>query len=338
MEAVRMISAAVVGVGWWGKSIITWMKESTVVRIVAGVDPNAGPRSFLAEHGLEYFSDLNDVLSRPDIDLIVLATPHKLHTEQILNCASAGKHVFCEKPLALSRADAQRSIEACSRAGVKLGIGHERRFEPAMEALRALVQSGALGTFLHAEANFSHDKMARVPAQDWRGSRVESAEPGMTGMGVHMTDLMIDLFGPVEEVNARADFFYPGDEMGAVIGAVLGFVNGGMAYLNVTTLTPLYMRLATFGSTGWAEVRNYAHPNSAGNTTLQVSYRDGLSETREFQEVAGASVRANIESLAWSFQNGRSYRFSETQLLENIAVLEGILMSTKLGAAVKLSR
>jgi predicted dehydrogenase len=89
--------------------------------------------------------------------------PHSLHEAQVVSAAEAGKHVFVEKPLALSRDSAMRALRACNLAGVVLGLGHERRFEPPIIELRRLATSGTLGTLLQAEANFSHDRFLSMP-------------------------------------------------------------------------------------------------------------------------------------------------------------------------------
>ena len=122
-----MIQAAIAGLGWWGKHIIRHMADSDALRIVTAVEANPALAGFAAEHGVEFTTNLEKVLSDPRIDAVILATPHSMHTSQVLAAAAAGKHVFCEKPLALTRADAERSVEACRAAGVLLGLGHERR-------------------------------------------------------------------------------------------------------------------------------------------------------------------------------------------------------------------
>src|SRR5690606_37671132 len=160
-------------------------------------------RSFAAENGLRFTLDWNKVLNDPAIDAVILCTPHSLHTQQVAAVAAAGKHVFCEKPLALTQAEARQSVEACRNANVVLGIGHERRFEPAAVEVRRMVREGLLGTIMHVEANFSHDKLANVQDTDWRASSVDAPAAGMTAMGIHLTDLYLDLFGPITEVFAQ---------------------------------------------------------------------------------------------------------------------------------------
>src|SRR6266513_1371311 len=109
-----------------------------------------------AQHGLEAVGALDVVLADPSIDAVVLATPHSLHCEQIVAAAAAGKAVFCEKPLALKKAEAARAIDACRAAGVVLGVGTDKRFFPSLRELLRMVKSGELGKILHVEAHFSN--------------------------------------------------------------------------------------------------------------------------------------------------------------------------------------
>ena len=158
-----MISAAIVGLGWWGRHIVASLNGNDKLRITRGVEPRLDVLNLLpSDAQFPITSSLDDALRDDEIDAIVLATPHSTHEEQIIRSAQAGKHVFAEKPLTLTRGSAERAINACDRAGVVLGIGHERRFEPAMEAIKELVRSESLGTLMHVESNFSHDLLANV--------------------------------------------------------------------------------------------------------------------------------------------------------------------------------
>jgi len=123
-----MINAAIVGIGWWGQKIVTAVQgKSTRMHFIRGVSKEPDEvRAFATRHGIELSTEIKDVLADPRVQAVVLATPHSLHTEQIVACAKAGKAVFCEKPLALKEADARRSVEACQHAGVLLEIGRER--------------------------------------------------------------------------------------------------------------------------------------------------------------------------------------------------------------------
>lgn len=102
-------------------------------------------RDFADKHGLALLSDYAELLADPKIQAIVLATPNSLHADQIVAAARAGKPVFCEKPLALTRADAERAVQACRQAGVALGVGQDKRFWPSMREMKRVVESGVSG-------------------------------------------------------------------------------------------------------------------------------------------------------------------------------------------------
>ena len=330
-----MINAAVAGLGWWGQHIIRRMAGSDAIRIVTAVETNPARAAFAAEHGVAFASDLSEVLADPKIDAVILCTPHALHTQQVLAVAAAGKHVFCEKPLALNRADAERSVEACRKAGVMLGIGHERRYEAAIGELRRLVREGALGTIMHAEANFSHDKLANVPEGDWRASPKDAPAAGMTAMGVHLTDLYLDLFGPVSEVFAATTSRVAYKQTGDVISVLMRFQSGATGYINAILVTPLYIGLTVFGSEAWAEIRNHTHPDTPGPTTLTVQYRDGRRETRDYEW--GDTVREGLETFALAVESGATYPFTDAQKIGNVAVLEAICRSAASNAPVAIA-
>jgi predicted dehydrogenase len=103
-----------------------------------------GAHEFAAQHAFDWSSALDDALLDPRIKLIVIATPHSLHLQQVLAAAAASKAVFCEKPLALTKVDAMWAVEACRQAGVPLGLGANKRFWPSMRELTRIVRSGEL--------------------------------------------------------------------------------------------------------------------------------------------------------------------------------------------------
>ena len=330
-----MIRAAVVGLGWWGKHIVRRLAASQVVTITTAVETNPGYAAFAKEHGLRFRHSLAEALADPEIDAVILATPHSLHTAQVLAAAAAGKHVFCEKPLALTRADAERSVSACAKAGVVLGIGHERRYEPGMVEIARLVRENALGTIMHVEADFSHDKLAAVPAGDWRTAAKDAPAAGMTAMGIHLTDAFVHLFGPVAEAYATTVSRVAYPENGDVITAQLRFASGATGHLNAILVTALYINFTVFGSEGWAELRNHTHPDTPGPATLTVHYRDGRREQCDYPWLD--TVRANIEAFGRAVAGEAAYPFTDAEKIGNIAVLEAICRSAASNSPVKIA-
>jgi predicted dehydrogenase len=324
-----MIKAAVAGLGWWGQHMLRRLRGSEHIRLIAAAEMNPLRAQLVAGPGLEVVESLDEVLSDPAIDAVILCTPHTLHGAQVLACAAAGKHVFCEKPLALTRADAERSVAACKAAGVVLGIGHERRYEPAIVEVRRLIGEGVLGTVMHVEANFSHDKLANVPAGDWRTSPKDAPAAGMTAMGIHLTDLFVAMLGQATEAFAVTTSRVAYPENGDVVSALLRFESGATAYLNAILVTPHYLCLTVFGSKAWVEVRNETHPDTPGPSSLTLQHADGRREVREYAWVD--TVRANVEAFARAIEGEAPYPFTDAEKIGNIAVLEAICRSAAWG-------
>src|SRR6267142_3130393 len=160
-----MLNAAIVGLGWWGKRLVQAAQGSALIRFARGVTLEPELARDLAAAGLRIGTSYEDVLADPAIQAVVLATPHTRHRAQVEAAAAARKHVYCEKPFALAKADAQAMLAACARAGVTVGVGHHFRLMPSLTALRAEI--GSLGTIMHAEGNYSHDWLAARPADSW---------------------------------------------------------------------------------------------------------------------------------------------------------------------------
>ena len=138
-----MLNIGLAGLGWWGKHMTRTLKESKKINLVRAAEVNIdGMQEFIAENSLLATSHFDDLLTDRNVDAIILATPHALHENQIAKAANAGKHVFCEKPLGLTKASAERSVATCNKAGVILGVGHERRFEPALQEIKRMVSEG----------------------------------------------------------------------------------------------------------------------------------------------------------------------------------------------------
>jgi predicted dehydrogenase len=331
-----MLKAAVIGLGWWGKTMTARLAASDEIRITRAVDLFPDRHAdYTAQHGVPVSGDFDAVIADPGIDVVILCTPNSLHTAQIAAAARAGKHVFCEKPLALNRAEAEASVALCRAQGVMLGIGHERRFEPAMEEITRMVRAGDLGELMHAEGNFSHDKLINVPVTDWRRSATESPAAGYTAMGIHLSDVFISLFGPATEVQAMtAARVLPGDN-GDVVSALVRHRSGATSYLNAILYTPHYMRLVIFGTKAWVEYRNATHPDTPGPATLVIGRTGQPDETRHFDWTD--SVRANLDEFARAATGRGTYRFRDEELVGNIAVLEAIVASAAGAGSVKIA-
>ena len=118
-----MIKAAIVGLGWWGKTLVESAEDSDAIRFVAGATRTVTPEveAFAKKHGFRLVPNYEAVLADPGVDAVVLATPHSMHGAQVVAAAAAKKHIFCEKPFTLTKREAEDAVAAVRKAGVTLG-------------------------------------------------------------------------------------------------------------------------------------------------------------------------------------------------------------------------
>lgn len=324
-----MLNAALIGFGWWGRTIAGVMRGSDRLRIAAVVDPDPHAAERAAAQGFRCLPDLDAALAAPDIGAVILCTPHTQHAAQIRAAAAARKHVFCEKPLSLTRADAAAAIAACQAQGVVLGVGHERRFEPPMQALFRMAAAGELGTLLQVEANLSQDKFLAMPADNWRMSGREAPAGPMTATGIHLLDLAVSLLGPADRALAQVRQLGSALVNGDTLGVLVTFRSGANALLSAILATPFDGRFAVYGSKGWAEIRDKSHPESPEGWTL-TTVRRGLGRSvTEFPPAA--PVRHNLEAFADAATGGAPYPVPQQQMLDTVAALEAIFRSAESG-------
>ena len=325
-----MLKIAVVGLGWWGRTIVALAAQSDRLRLVRLADVDPAAAQFAADRGIPLSSTFEDVLADPQVQGVVLCTPHTQHTEQIVAAARAGKHVFCEKPLSMTRGDVLRAMAAVDEAGVALAVGHEKRFEPPIVEVMRLLKSGALGTPLQVEANFSQDKFLSLASDNWRLSGTEAPAGPMTATGIHLLDLSIGVFGPAANVLARVAQLGSGLTNGDTLAALVTFKGGGHALISAILATPFAGRFAVYGSMGWAEVRDKTHPEAPEGWTLTTCLRGGPAVAVEI--APAPAVLRNLEAFADAALGRKPYPVPREQMVANVSALEAIFRSARSGA------
>lgn len=318
-----MLRAAIIGLGWWGAHIAQVLEGSERIRIVSGFDPAAGaqPRSF------PLASSFEGLLADSGVEAVILATPHTLHEAQALAALAAGKAVFCEKPLAMSAAAARRILAASEAKGLVLGVGHERRFEPAMEEALAILRSGRQGKLLHMEANVSHDNLSRIAAGNWRHNPGDAPAGAMTGLGVHLTDLFLSFAGRPASLRARTAKNTDMPAAEDFVSCDLRFASGVTASFSCLSATPYYGRLTIFSREGWLEVRERANVDRGQPSELVVCDEQGARTEKTFP--AAPTVRANLEAWAAAVAGEAPYRFTSAEILDNVRILEAVARSAR---------
>jgi predicted dehydrogenase len=325
-----MLNAAMIGLGWWGKELVRSAQTSKLLRFTRGVtlEPET-VRDFAKEMNLAISTSYEDVLGDKSIDAVVLATPHTRHRAQVEAAAAAGKHVFCEKPFALDVEDAKAAIAACRRAGVALGVGHNRRLWPSIAKLKEVVSSAEFGTVMFAEGNYSHDILADTPLDNWRSAPQETKAGGMTGMGIHLLDAFSFLIGPMERVSALSTKRILPFASGDTTQAMLEFKSGATATIATTLKTPGFVwRCAVYGSNMWAE--------SLGETKVTICRRDGKPDTFDVPQTN--HIGMNLDSFAAAALGQGAYQIDDAGIVHTVAALQAVFDSAERdGAWVKVA-
>ena len=324
-----MLKVAIYGMGNWGSRLIESVQgKSDKIKFVCGItrDP-AAHRASADKYGIALTNSYADALRDPQIDAVLIATPHTLHCQHIVEAARAGKHVFAEKPITLTAATAQQAVDATKAAGLTLGLGFNRRYAPAFVEMRRRILAGEIGDVLHIEGQHSGPSGYKLK-QNWRATRAESPAGSMSPRGIHTLDAMISLGGLVSEVyahSARRTLQAPID-MDDTTSMLLKFRNGITGYFATIFVTGELWRVHAFGTKGWIEMR--------GDTELLTRGLDGNPERIMLPVVD--KERAELEAFADAVAAKQPYMVQPEQAVNGIAVIEAIVASEETGNVIKI--
>ena len=314
-----MLNTAIVGLGWWGKTLVKAAKDfGAPIKFVRGVslEPDTA-RDFAKENAFTLGTSLDEVLADPQVQAVILATPHSKHRAQVEAVAAAGKHIYCEKPFALAKADAVAMLAACKRAGIVIAVGHHFRLMPSMRVLADLKNKGAFGTVMHVEGNYSHDWLANYPADSWRMAAAESRAGGMTGMGIHVLDCFRDLAGPMKRIAALSKARALKLPTGDTTSALIEFESGATGTLATTIKTPFEWRVAVYGEN--------CHAISVSETRAIVRYAGKDAEI--IDSPAESHLGRNLDYFAKAALGQGAFPISPEGILQTAAALEAVFKS-----------
>ncbi|HEY6359797.1 MAG TPA: Gfo/Idh/MocA family oxidoreductase [Vicinamibacterales bacterium] len=223
------------GMGWWSDVLADAVTRSGALRIVACYTRSDQKReAFAAKYGCRPAASYEAMLEAPDVEAVINTTPNNAHLETTRAAARAGKHVFLDKPIANTVADARALTEACRAAGVVLALGYQRRREGHFRWIRAQIDGGVFGTLVNAEANISRDRLGKIDVTSWRYTAAGMPGGVMLQIGIHYTDVLEYLMGPITAVSGRlAQLVLPGDNPD-VASLVLEHESGALSTLNAS--------------------------------------------------------------------------------------------------------
>jgi predicted dehydrogenase len=229
------MNVACLGMGWWSDVLADAIRRSGKLKIVSCFSRSAEKRqAFAKKYGCHAAASYEEILADNKIEGIVNTTPNSVHRETTVAAAKAGKHVFLDKPIANTIDDARAITEACRKAKVVLALGYQRRRESHFRWVKEKIDAGVFGKLVNAEANISRDRLGKIDLSSWRYTAEGMPGGVMLQIGIHYTDVLEYLIGPVKAVSGRfVRLVLPGDNPD-VASLVLEHENGALSTLNAS--------------------------------------------------------------------------------------------------------
>ena len=233
--AVEPLRVASLGMGWWSDVLADAINRSGKLKITACYSRSEEKRAaFAAKYGCRAVPSYEAILADKDIEAVINTTPNGVHLESTRAAADAGKHVFLDKPIANTVSDGRRITELCRKAGVVLALGYQRRRENQFRWIKRQIDEGVFGKLVNAEANISRDRLGKIDLGSWRYQAAGMPGGVMLQIGIHYTDVLEYLIGPVKAVSGQfARLVLPGDNPD-VASLVLEHENGALSTLNAS--------------------------------------------------------------------------------------------------------
>jgi predicted dehydrogenase len=326
---------AIVGLGWWGQTLVN-SAHGKGVDFILGTSrtKNQKAQEFCAGKNIKLVDDYAAILADKSIEGVVLATPHSQHGDQVRQAAAAGKHVFIEKPFTLTAADAASAIDAMKKAGKVLAVGFNRRFHPSMAALRERYKDGRLGELvcvIGEQTGFA--AYAKAGPQDtWRATSDEAPAGSMTGIGIHTLDSMIGLFGKVTEVHCIATR-RSAPQIDDTTSILLKFANGATGMIMTCLATAVTYRFAVYGSKGLVEITK---PTLDDFKFSPIPENVGGGKPEAISTPGFNTVEAELKAFAEAAKGGKPYPIPLDEILHGVQAFEAVVKSSKSGKPEKV--
>ena len=194
--------------------------------------------AFAKKHGGKVYRSLEEMLADEELDAVSVCTPSGYHAEAVIAAARAGKHIVCEKPLAISTSDVDRIIDACRENSVKLTVMSQFRFSADIQKARDIVQSGVLGKLVMCDLYMKYWRdQSYYAGSNWRGTKAIDSGAALINQGFHGVDLFLYIVGNARVRASVAKASYHNIEAEDVAVALLSFDNGAEGVIEASTCT-----------------------------------------------------------------------------------------------------
>lgn len=335
----RKLGYAVVGLGSYAtRQIMPQFADCEHARLIALV---SGTPAKLERYGAQYgiprthwysYANFDSIRDNPDIDIVYVVLPVAMHAEYTIRAAQAGKHVMCEKPMAVSAAECEAMIAACRKAGRKLMIGYRSRFEPHNRLAIELARSGHVGPTRQITSAHGFS----IQPNQWRLDKAMSGGGSMMDIGIYSLNAARYLAGeePVEvtafESTDRSDPRFKTVE--DRINFLLRFPSGVIANC-ISSYSSGHNDYRVIGTQGWIELE----PATSYSGQVMHIRKDGVTQRRELPAPAKNQFVAQLDHLPECIRSGREPIVAGEEGLKDLRLIEAIYRSAREGRSIRLA-
>ena len=347
-----LVRLAIIGTGGMAAQHVKRYKDVPGCKLVAAVDVSRERlEKFADDHGIPHlFNSVDELLAWNQFDAVSVVTPDGFHAAQSIQCLKAGKHVLCEKPLALNHADAMKMVTAAQKAGVINMVNLSYRDWPAIQAVQTMIAAGKIGDIRHVEASYLQSWLPSKVWGDWRTTpgwlwRLSSkhGSRGVLGdVGVHIVDFATFPAGPITSVYGKLKVFDKAKDnrvgeyvLDANDSAVMTveFANGALGTIHTTRWSGghanrLFLKIS--GTKGSVEI-----DSERSTTSYKISTGADLHKA-QWKEVACKPTPNNYARFVKSIRTGKQDQPDFARGAEVQKVLDAVITSDAKGKPVKV--
>jgi predicted dehydrogenase len=315
-----------VGLGWWSGMLADAAQKSERIEIAACYSRSASKvEDFARKYGGRGMGSMEELLGSGDVDALVITVPNSQHAEQVILALEKKKHVFVEKPMALSVEECRRMNEAAAQSGCLLTVGHNNRRMTIYRKAREIIQEGGIGDIVLAEACMTGDIGVGFTPDKWRWHRNESPAGPFAHFTIHEADNLNYMVGPVKRVSAFPGRVWGKAEADDAVAAVLEFENRALGYLGGTVITPARDFCQVHGTEGVLLM-----DKNAGTLEIMKKGEPGMTSIPLDQDAETQrlnSLAEEMDEFASAIQGERRLEVTGETGLAAVAVMEACLRS-----------
>lgn len=304
--------------------------QNGLIHAVASRDLTKAQQAATQFHAACTYGTYTELLEDPDVDAVYIPLPNHLHGPWTVQAAAAGKHILCEKPLALNAREAEGMVEECDRNGVRLMEAFMYRFHPRTREIRRLIEVGRIGEPSLVRASFSF-QMSRFPNVRLDPTMGGGATMDVGCYGINFARYVFD-DEPIE-VTAFADWGRSTRVDETLVGT-LRFASGALAQIDCSFNVPRRMLAEVAGAKGRIEMPSAWLPG-ASDAPLVIEAADGAVETELMPGVD--QYRVMVEEFAAAVMQSLPVPLPPADAIANMRVIDALLESARTGHAVNLA-